>query len=52
MIANSSQVLDFGAARDGIPETKRGRRIVVDAEGVETNNEDERFLELDGTNDG
>ena len=50
MIANVGQVLDFGAARDGIPDSKRGHRIVVDAEGVETT--DERFLELDGTNDG
>lgn len=33
--SNSLQVLDFGAARDGIPEPKRGQRIVVDAEGVE-----------------
>ena len=30
------QVLDFGALRDGIPENKRGRRIVVNAEGRET----------------
>jgi len=29
------EVLDFGAARDGIPEDKRGRRIVVNAEGKE-----------------
>lgn len=29
------QVLDFGAARDGVPEEKRGRRIVVDLHGRE-----------------
>lgn len=30
-----SQVLDFGAARDGVPESQRGRRIVVDGRGRE-----------------
>jgi F-box and WD-40 domain protein CDC4 len=29
------EVLDFGAARDGVPEDQRGRRIVVDLEGNE-----------------
>ncbi|KAF3939822.1 Beta-TrCP [Dactylella cylindrospora] len=29
------EVLDFGAARDGIPEDQRGRRIVVNSKGVE-----------------
>ncbi|TKA69319.1 hypothetical protein B0A49_07885 [Cryomyces minteri] len=29
------EVLDFGAARDGIPEDRRSRRIVVDAKGRE-----------------
>ena len=28
-------MLDFGAARDGVPEDKRGRRIVVDLQGRE-----------------
>ena len=28
-------MLDFGAARDGVPEHKRGRRIVVDPRGRE-----------------
>lgn len=32
---NLSQVLDFGAARDGVPIDKRGRRIVVDGNGEE-----------------
>lgn len=32
----SGQVLDFGALRDGVPEAKRGRRIVVNVEGRET----------------
>ncbi|KAL8869408.1 MAG: hypothetical protein Q9174_004291 [Haloplaca sp. 1 TL-2023] len=30
------EVLDFGAARDGVPENQRGHRIVVDAFGQET----------------
>ncbi|KAL9594366.1 MAG: hypothetical protein Q9179_005429 [Wetmoreana sp. 5 TL-2023] len=30
------EVLDFGAARDGVPESQRGHRIVVDASGQET----------------
>lgn len=29
------KVLDFGAARDGISEENRGRRIVVDCRGRE-----------------
>jgi hypothetical protein len=29
------QVLDFGAVRNGISETNRGRRIVVDSHGCE-----------------
>ncbi|KAL8723073.1 MAG: hypothetical protein Q9225_000544 [Loekoesia sp. 1 TL-2023] len=29
------EVLDFGAARDGVPESQRGHRIVVDAYGHE-----------------
>ena len=29
------QVLDFGAARDGVPDDQRGRRIVVNSKGVE-----------------
>ncbi|ETN43690.1 uncharacterized protein HMPREF1541_02849 [Cyphellophora europaea CBS 101466] len=45
------EILDFGAARDGIPETKRGRRIVVDFKGNEMNDDEERFLELDGANE-
>ena len=28
-------MLDFGAARDGVPDHKRGRRIVVNTEGQE-----------------
>jgi F-box and WD-40 domain protein CDC4 len=37
-------VLDFGAARDGVPASKRGRRVIVDADGMEM---DERFSDLD-----
>lgn len=29
------QVLDFGASRDGVTEAKRGKRMVVDIDGVE-----------------
>lgn len=35
LILTFVQVLDFGAARDGVPEMSRGRRIVVDARGNE-----------------
>ena len=35
------QVLDFGAARDGVPESQRGHRIVVDAYGHEAVDEHE-----------
>ena len=39
------KVLDFGAARDGVPEEKRGRRIVVDALGQEISDpEDEAVV--------
>jgi len=33
--ANISQVLDFGASRDGVPVDQRGRRIVVNSKGHE-----------------
>jgi F-box and WD-40 domain protein CDC4 len=45
-----AQVLDFGAARDGVPESKRGRRIVVNAEGVE-HDPDSAVMDIDGTAD-
>ncbi|KIV97550.1 hypothetical protein, variant 1 [Exophiala mesophila] len=45
------EVLDFGAARDGVPEHNRGRRIVVDVDGVETSNDDGGYLDLDGSTD-
>jgi len=35
----SSQVLDFGASRDGVPLADRGRRIVVDSKGREVHEE-------------
>ena len=44
-------MLDFGAARDGVPESKRGRRIVVDTDGMEMINSEDRFMDLDGAND-
>ncbi|EXJ81567.1 F-box and WD-40 domain-containing protein CDC4 [Capronia coronata CBS 617.96] len=47
------EVLDYGAARDGIPEHNLGRRIVVDTDGFEAdaNNDDGDLLELDGRAD-
>lgn len=45
------QVLDFGAARDGVPNVKRGRRIVVDNEGNEMLHDDEQIMELDAANE-
>ncbi len=41
------QVIDYGAAREGIPPKNLGRRIVVDADGYEVNNEDSSFLDMD-----
>lgn len=36
----SLQVLDFGASRDGVAECDRGRRIVVNSEGQEIDDDD------------
>jgi F-box and WD-40 domain protein CDC4 len=44
------QVLDFGAARDGVPESKRGQRLVVDTEGMEID-PDTAAMEIDGAAD-
>jgi F-box and WD-40 domain protein CDC4 len=33
------QVLDFGAYRDGVPEHRLGKRILVDRRGHEANEE-------------
>lgn len=41
MLTRELQVLDFGAAADGVSEKDRGRRIVVDAEGKERSLSDE-----------
>lgn len=35
------QVLDFGASRDGVPPDQRGRRIVVNSKGHETEDVEE-----------
>ena len=40
------QVLDFGAARDGIPERDRSRRIVVDEYGQRTELEDDTITAI------
>ena len=42
-----SQVLDFGAARDGVPAHKRGRRIVVNGMGEEVSDPHDITAELD-----
>ena len=47
-------MLDFGASRDGVPESKRGKRIVVDTDGLETfdvHDARENTIDLDGTAD-
>ena len=41
------QVLDFGAARDGVPEHKRGRRIVVNTEGLEVSDPHDTTVEME-----
>lgn len=38
------QVLDFGAARDGVPESQRGHRIVVDVYGHEAVDEHDMMM--------
>jgi F-box and WD-40 domain protein CDC4 len=45
------EILDYGAARDGVPERDLGRRILVDANGKEERNDDGEFLELESSND-
>ena len=46
IILTVSQVLDFGASRDGVPADQRGRRIVVNTKGQE--NEDlEDIIEVE-----
>ena len=45
-IADSFQVIDFGASRDGIPEHKRGYREVVELDR-QNHLDDDRIEELD-----
>lgn len=42
------EVLDFGAARDGVPESQRGHRIVVDAYGYEMVDTHDIAVDIDG----
>ena len=49
MLMIVSQVLDFGASRDGVPEHKRGRRIVVNATGEEVTDPFDNTADLDAT---
>lgn len=41
------EVLDFGASRDGIPESDRGRRVVVDAYGEELVEAADEIIDLE-----
>ncbi len=44
-MTHNLQVLDYGAARDGIPDHNLGRRIVVDESGFEARADDDYLLE-------
>ena len=46
-----NQVLDFGASRDGIPDHRLGKRIVVNRSGEEVNDDDEDIVDPDGSDD-
>jgi F-box and WD-40 domain protein CDC4 len=46
------EVLDFGASRDGMPEHKRGRRIVVNAEGQEVSESHDSAFEAEPVMNG
>lgn len=41
------QVLDFGAARDGVPQSQRGHRIVVDVYGNEMVDKHDIAVDID-----
>ncbi len=45
------QVLDFGASRDGIPDHRLGKRILVNRNGEEVNEDDEDIVDPDGSDD-
>jgi len=40
------EVLDFGASRDGVPEDKRGKRVVVNIRGEEFNDSPDAVVDL------
>lgn len=53
-----TQVLDFGASRDGVPSSRLGQRMVVDEDGTEVPDEEDdedededAGLDLDGNAD-
>jgi len=46
------EVLDFGASRDGVPENKRGRRTVVNTDGIEIVDPHDNTIDMDATPDG
>jgi len=45
------EVLDFGASRDGVPDHRLGKRIVVNRSGEEVNEDDEDIVDPDGSDD-
>lgn len=47
MLIRTRQVLDFGASRDGVPEYKRGKRIVVNTEGIEVSDPHDTSVDPD-----
>lgn len=47
MLISKPQVLDFGASRDGVPDYKRGKRIVVNTEGTEVSDPHDTSVDLD-----
>lgn len=47
MLTHALQVLDFGASRDGVPDFKRGKRIVVNTEGTEVSDPHDTSVDLD-----
>lgn len=40
-MTNPKKVLDFGAFRDGVPEYRLGKRILVDRFGLSLDNDDD-----------
>lgn len=47
MLIRVLQVLDFGASRDGVPDYKRGKRIVVNTDGIEVSDPHDASVDMD-----